>query len=69
MPEDPELDPELHRLLARWSAPVVPRDLDDRVLAAFADRPEGGPGSGPGSSRRAYGCRCPWLSAWGCFSW
>jgi len=33
--EDPEPDPELHRLLARWSAPVVPSEMDDRVLAAF----------------------------------
>lgn len=35
MAEDPEPDPELHRLLARWSAPVVPPEMDDRVLAAF----------------------------------
>jgi hypothetical protein len=32
---DTERDEELHRLLARWSAPVVPDRLDERVLAAF----------------------------------
>ena len=33
--QDPERDDELHRLLLRWSAPVVPEGLDDRVLAAY----------------------------------
>jgi hypothetical protein len=28
-------DPELERLLARWSAPVVPEGMDERVLAAY----------------------------------
>jgi hypothetical protein len=28
-------DPELQRLLARWSAPAVPEGLDERVLAAY----------------------------------
>ena len=32
---DPERDEELHRLLARWSAPVVPDGMDERVLAAY----------------------------------
>ncbi|HXY41075.1 MAG TPA: hypothetical protein VEQ10_15490 [Vicinamibacteria bacterium] len=32
---DAERDPELERLLARWSAPVVPEGLDQRVLAAY----------------------------------
>jgi hypothetical protein len=43
--EDPQSEPdrELHRLLARWTAPVVPEDLDDRVLAAFR-RQTGGRG-------------------------
>ena len=44
---DPERDDELHRLLARWSAPVVPDGLDDRVLVAY---------------RRQAGVREPWWS-------
>jgi hypothetical protein len=32
---DPERDEELHRLLARWSAPVVPDGMDERVLTAY----------------------------------
>ena len=32
---DPERDDELHRLLERWSAPVVPDGMDERVLQAF----------------------------------
>ena len=32
---DPERDDELHRLLARWSAPVVPEGMDERVLLAY----------------------------------
>jgi anti-sigma factor RsiW len=32
---EPERDDELHRLLARWSAPVVPDGMDERVLRAF----------------------------------
>ncbi|HVO12802.1 MAG TPA: hypothetical protein VMX54_18800 [Vicinamibacteria bacterium] len=32
---DADRDPELERLLARWSAPVVPDGLDQRVLAAY----------------------------------
>jgi hypothetical protein len=32
---DPERDDELSRLLERWSAPVVPDGLDERVLAAY----------------------------------
>jgi hypothetical protein len=32
---DPERDDELHRLLERWSAPVVPDGLDERVLTAY----------------------------------
>jgi hypothetical protein len=32
---DPERDDELHRLLQRWSAPVVPEGMDERVLAAY----------------------------------
>ncbi len=30
-----ERDEDLHRLLARWSAPVVPEGLDERMLAAY----------------------------------
>jgi len=44
---DPERDDELHRLLERWSAPVVPDGLDDRVLVAY---------------RRQVGAREPWWS-------
>ena len=40
-----EKDEELDRLLARWTAPIVPADMDDRVLAAF---------------RRSAGVRRPW---------
>jgi hypothetical protein len=32
---DPERDQELEGLLARWSAPVVPDGMDDRVRAAY----------------------------------
>jgi uncharacterized membrane protein YdfJ with MMPL/SSD domain len=32
---DPERDEELSRLLQRWTAPVVPEGMDDRVLAAW----------------------------------
>ena len=32
---DPERDEELSRLLERWSAPVVPDGLDERVLTAY----------------------------------
>ncbi len=32
---DADRDPELERLLARWSAPAVPEGLDERVLAAY----------------------------------
>jgi hypothetical protein len=32
---DAERDLELERLLARWSAPVVPEGMDERVLAAY----------------------------------
>ena len=35
---DVEPDPELTRLLARWTAPVVPAGMDDKVLAAFRQR-------------------------------
>ncbi len=31
---EPERDEELSRLLQRWSAPVVPSGMDERVLAA-----------------------------------
>jgi hypothetical protein len=44
---DPERDDELHRLLARWSAPVVPEGMDERVLAAY---------------RRQAGAGEPWWS-------
>ena len=40
-----ERDQELERLLARWSAPVVPDGLDERVLAAY---------------RRQAGAAAPW---------
>jgi hypothetical protein len=30
-----ERDEELERLLARWSAPVVPEGMDERMLAAY----------------------------------
>jgi len=33
-----ERDDGLHRVLARWTAPVVPEGMDDRVLAAFRKR-------------------------------
>lgn len=32
---DVDRDQELARLLARWSAPVVPEKLDERVVAAY----------------------------------
>ncbi len=32
---DIERDEELSRLLARWSAPIVPDGMDERVLAAY----------------------------------
>ncbi len=32
---DPERDDELTQLLKRWSAPVVPDGMDERVLAAY----------------------------------
>jgi hypothetical protein len=32
---DPERDEELHRLLERWSAPVLPDGMDERVLTAY----------------------------------
>jgi hypothetical protein len=32
---DDERDEQLHRLLARWSAPIVPDGLDERVVEAF----------------------------------
>ncbi|HEX9186482.1 MAG TPA: hypothetical protein VGB87_05400 [Vicinamibacteria bacterium] len=32
---DPGRDDELSRLLDRWSAPVVPDGMDERMLAAF----------------------------------
>ena len=32
---DPEPDPELSRLLERWSAPVVPDGMDERMLVAY----------------------------------
>jgi hypothetical protein len=44
---DPERDDELSRLLARWSAPVVPESMDERVLAAY---------------RRQVGAGEPWWS-------
>ena len=44
---DPERDEELSRLLERWSAPVVPEGMDERVLAAY---------------RRQTGGREPWWS-------
>jgi len=39
---DPERDDELHRLLERWSAPVVPDGMDERVLAAYRRQTGGG---------------------------
>ena len=44
---DPERDDELSRLLEKWSAPVVPEGMDERVLTAF---------------RRQTGGREPWWS-------
>jgi hypothetical protein len=32
---DADRDPELERLLARWSAPIVPEGMDEHVLAAY----------------------------------
>jgi hypothetical protein len=32
---DPERDDDLHQLLARWSAPVVPEGMDERMLLAY----------------------------------
>ena len=46
---DPERDDELHRLLDRWSAPVVPDGMDERVLQAF--RRQAGTGREPWWSR------------------
>jgi hypothetical protein len=45
---EPERDEELHRVLERWSAPVVPDGMDERVLRAFR--------------RRAGAGREPWWS-------
>jgi hypothetical protein len=42
---DRDRDEELGGLLARWSAPVVPEGMDDRVLAAY---------------RREVGIEQPW---------
>ncbi len=39
---DPERDDELHRLLERWNAPVVPDGMDERVLAAYRRQTGGG---------------------------
>jgi uncharacterized membrane protein YdfJ with MMPL/SSD domain len=44
---DADRDPELERLLARWSAPVVPEGMDERMLAAY---------------RRQAGSAEPWWS-------
>ena len=44
---DADRDPELERLLARWSAPVVPEGMDERMLAAY---------------RRQAGAAEPWWS-------
>jgi hypothetical protein len=33
--QDPERDGELHRVLERWGAPVVPEGMDERVLGAY----------------------------------
>ena len=58
---DPERDDELARLLERWSAPVVPDGIDERVLAGVP--PPDGRGASPGgraSSPRASACRCRW---------
>jgi hypothetical protein len=46
---DPERDDELHRLLERWSAPVVPDGMDERVLQAV--RRQAGAGREPWWSR------------------
>jgi hypothetical protein len=35
---DPGRDDELTRLLQRWTSPVVPEGMDDRVLAAWRRR-------------------------------
>jgi anti-sigma factor RsiW len=45
---DPERDDERSRLLERWSAPVVPEGMDERVLAAYR--------------RQTGGRREPWWS-------
>jgi hypothetical protein len=45
---EPEWDERLHRLLQRWSAPVVPDGMDQRVLEAFR--------------RQAGAIREPWWS-------
>jgi hypothetical protein len=39
---DPERDDELHRLLERWSAPVVPEGMDERMLQAYRRLKGGG---------------------------
>jgi len=44
---DADRDLELERLLARWSAPVVPEGMDERMLAAY---------------RRQAGTAEPWWS-------
>jgi len=44
---DPERDDELSRLLQRWSAPLVPDGIDERMLAAY---------------RRQTGAGEPWWS-------
>ncbi len=57
---DPERDDELSRLLERWSAPVVPDGLDERVLAAYRRQTGAASPGGRGSSPRASACRCRW---------
>jgi uncharacterized membrane protein YdfJ with MMPL/SSD domain len=44
---DPERDEDLSRLLERWSAPVLPSGMDERVLTEY---------------RRQAGAREPWWS-------
>ena len=46
---EPERDDELRRLLERWSAPVVPDGMDERMLQAF--RRQTGSGREPWWSR------------------
>ena len=61
---DPERGDELSRLLQRWSAPVVPDGIDERMLAAY--RRQTGTGEPWWSRLFTTACACPCPSRWVC---